>query len=213
MTAHAPRASESTAAARGAAPRRSPPEPDAELLRLLVARDREAFERLHALYAEFVHSVATRFDPSTAADVSQEVFLTLWQRIDRYEERARFSTWLFRVVANAALDAGRRRRRRPETPIDETSDRAPGPGAQRANPLFGPPVPANPEERIDLAAALATLSPKLRLPLVLRFWGGLDYDEIGQVLGLRAGTVASRLHRALDRLATHLDPPTTGSRR
>lgn len=214
MTARAPHAPGTTAAARGVAPsRRSPPEPDAELLRRLVARDREAFERLHALYAEFVHAVATRFDPSTAADVSQEVFLTLWQRIDRYEERARFSTWLFRVVANAALDAGRRRRRRPESPLDEGSDHAAGERPRIAIPLFGPATATSPEERIDLAAALATLSPKLRLPLVLRFWGGLDYDEIGKVLGLRSGTVASRLHRALDRLATHLDPPSSGSRR
>ena len=180
---------------RSVARRRPPPEPDPDLLRLLVARDREAFERLHALYAEFVHAVATRFDPSSAADVSQEVFLKLWQQIDRYQERARFSTWLFRVVANAALDSARHRRRRPEQTLEPATE------------LALEVAPADPLDRLDLAAAMATLSPKLRLPLVLRFYGGLDYDEIARALSLRPGTVASRIHRALERLSAHLDPP------
>lgn len=184
--------------------RRPPPEPDAALLALLVARDREAFERLHALYAEFVHAVATRFDPAAAADVSQEVFLTLWREIDRYEARARFSTWLFRVVANAALDGVRRRKRRPEQSLDDEPELRDGTGSGGRPELRSPP-PAIDRE-LDVRAALATLPPKLRMPLVLRFWGGLDYDEIARALRLRPGTVASRIHRALERLAGFLDP-------
>ena len=201
-------ASEKPAGAeRGVARRRPPPEPDPELLRLLVARDREAFERLHALYAEFVHAVATRFDPSSAADVSQEVFLKLWQQIDRYQERARFSTWLFRVVANAALDSARHRRRRPEQTLEPTNE------LERGLAFEVPPAePNDPIDRLDLAAAMAALSPKLRLPIVLRFYGGLDYDEIARALSLRPGTVASRIHRALERLSAHLDPPEGSSR-
>lgn len=200
---------ESGAALPASARRASPPEPDAALLALLVARDRAAFERLHALYAEFVHAVATRFDPASAADVSQEVFLTLWREIDRYQARARFSTWLFRIVANAALDAARRRRRRPEIALE--------PPAARRSPTGEPARPelefaaeaAALEVALDLRAALAELPPRLRLPLVLRFWGGLDYGEIARVLALRPGTVASRLHRALARLAVRLDATAT----
>lgn len=188
--------------------RRPPPEPDAALLALVLARDREAFERLHTLYAEFVHAVATRFDPAAAADVSQEVFLTLWREIDRYEARARFSTWLFRVVANAALDGVRRRKRRLEQSLDEDADRRAG--AERTErPELRSPPPALDRE-LDVRAALATLPPKLRLPLVLRFWGGLDYDEIARALRIRPGTVASRIHRALERLAGFLEPESGG---
>ena len=142
-----------------------------------------------------------------AADACQEALITVVRRLDRYDGRARFSTWLYRVATNACLDELRRRGRRP-TPVDDevlTAGRA----------ATGPAVDGAVADRVDIDHALAQLSEEFRAPVVLRDLCGLDYAEIAEVLDLPAGTVRSRISRGRAALAHVLagNPNPTTQRR
>jgi RNA polymerase sigma-70 factor (ECF subfamily) len=168
---------------------------DAELLRRLRERDSEALGELYDRHGARVHAVAARIDRGSAEDVAHEVFLKLWRHGGRFAGRARFATWLYRMTVNAALDQARRRKVRDAVALD----------ALAAEPAA--PEGASDAARLDLAAALAELPERLRAPIVLRFFAGLDYREIAAELGCREGTVASRLSRALSRLGARLGAP------
>lgn len=158
--------------------------------------DREAFACLFEASKDRVYNLALRLsgDPSEAADVTQDVFLKLLTRVGQFRGGARFETWLHRVVVNVFLDRARARRRL--VPLE---------GSVRSDPGPEPDRDAQRAETARLVArGVAGLDEKLRLPLVLRFVGGLSYDEIAAVLDLPMGTVASRLSRALRELAASL---------
>ena len=132
-----------------------------------------------------------------ADDAVQETMLRAWRNIGQFEGRAGFRTWLFRIVVNAARDQRRRGRR--WVPLDDAA------AAERPATEPTPEVAAMARDRErQVRAAVARLSPKLREPVVLRFVAGLSYGEIGAVLALPEGTVASRLSRGLERLGTAL---------
>lgn len=181
---------------------------DAELVAACRRGDPKAFEALFHATKDYVYGVALHMvrDESLAADVTQEVFLKLLRRIGQFDGRSAFRSWLYRIAVNAALDTVRRRRSPEE--LEEAA----------AHLLASRPV-VTPEERlagVDRAravrAAVARLPAKLRLPLVLRFVAELSYGEIAGALGLRPGTVASRLSRAQRRLARDLAADPEGGR-
>jgi RNA polymerase sigma-70 factor (ECF subfamily) len=140
-----------------------------------------------------------------AADAAQEALITVVRRLDRYDGRARFTTWLYRVVTNACLDELRRRGRRP-VPTDDAllAERPAGEG----------PVDGATADRLDIDAALTQISPEFRAPVVLRDLLGMDYAEIAEVLELAPGTVRSRISRGRGALAHVLaGNPTPASER
>ena len=173
---------------------------DEELLARLRGGDLEALGELYDRHAGRVRAVAAGIAPDLADDITHEVFLKLWRKSHRYAGRARLATWLYRLTINQSLDELRRRRR-----VLLAADL----DAAASNPISAS-APAATEEAIDLRTALAALPRKLRLPLVLRYYGGLDYREIARVLGCRGGTVASRLSRGLARLGARLQPKRAG---
>ena len=118
--------------------------------------------------------------------------------LDRFDGRSAFSTWAYRVATNACLDELRRRRRRPEPTADEDLDGASA-GASSGSTLD------QVGDRVDIDAALATLAPEYRAAVVLRDLVGLDYAEIGEILGAPPGTVKSRIARGRAALAEVLD--------
>jgi RNA polymerase sigma-70 factor (ECF subfamily) len=146
-----------------------------------------AFRRLFEAYRGRVYSTARHILGSDAAakDVTQQVFLAAWRHLERFSSEAEFAPWVYRVAVNTCLNERRR--------LGRFVDAAP------CEPTA---VPGQEEAVLarQIQAALAHLSPKLRVPLVLRHIEGLSYDEIAEVLGCTMGTVASRLsrgHRAL----------------
>lgn len=166
------------------------------LLTACCAGDREAFARLFDLCRDRVYAVALHMcgEPAAAADVTQDVFVKLLTRLPQFDARAAFTTWLYRIVMNTAIDHQRARRRTvalPDTLADER-----GTGVEERY--------AQGERQRRIGAALLTLPPKLRAPLVLRHIEGLAYHEIAVALGISPGTVASRLSRAHARLAREL---------
>jgi RNA polymerase sigma-70 factor (ECF subfamily) len=130
-----------------------------------------------------------------AADATQEALLAIVRGLPRYDGRAAFSTWSYRVATNACLDELRRRKRRPDPGLPELEE-APRGGA--------PDLDEAVADRHDLEAALAELPDEFRAPIVLRDVGGLDYSEIAEVLDLRPGTVRSRISRGRRHLAQAL---------
>jgi RNA polymerase sigma-70 factor (ECF subfamily) len=175
------------------------PEPSASLLDACRQGDREAVAALFEACKDRVYGLALHLtcNPSEAGDVTQDVFLRLLGRIGQYRGDARFSTWLYRVVVNVFLD--RRKSRRRWVPADETML------ARRASAEPDPEtllIRSQVQRRV--ASAVARLSVKLRVPLVLRYVGALSYSQIAETLGVREGTVASRLNRALRQLAEGL---------
>lgn len=164
--------------------------------------DRAALDRLlrdnhHRIYAVCRRVTANDAD---AADACQEALLAIVRGLPRFDARARFSTWSYRVAVNASLDELRRRGRRP-APTDEVlldrADTDPGPGQVA--------------ERLDVDAALDRLAPDFRAPVVLRDLCQLDYAEIAEVLGIPPGTVRSRISRGRAALAALLGPDTPGA--
>jgi RNA polymerase sigma-70 factor (ECF subfamily) len=165
-----------------------------ELLAACRAGDREAFGRLFDLCRDRVYAIALGIcgDRAAAADVSQEVFMKLLTRMAQFEGRARFTTWLYRMVVNAAVDERRASHRLTSLPDTLPDSRRHDDDYERT------------ERRRKIERAVQSLPAKLRTPLVLRHVEGLAYDEIARVLNLSAGTVASRLSRAHARLAREL---------
>lgn len=175
---------------------------ESALIDLCRTGDRDAFRDLYDRYGDAVHSIAWHFsgDPVVARDVTQQVFLKLFSVIGQYRGDSSFRTWLYRIVANACEDE-RRRTRRWLPFLDETLGSR---GRVRPDQLG---TSSRHELADEVAEAIAGLSPKLRLPIVLRYVEELSYDEIAQTLGISMGTVASRLsrgHRALAERLAHL---------
>jgi RNA polymerase sigma-70 factor (ECF subfamily) len=139
-------------------------------------------------------------EPSLAADVVQEAYVSAYQHRDRFRGDAPGPAWLHRIVVNAALAALRRRRTRVrEVAIvgfvrpDDTTQAA---------------------ERLTLLGALEALTPRQRAAVVLRYYHDYDYLTIAQMLGTSPTNVGAMLSRALDRLRVELERPapiTTGA--
>lgn len=136
------------------------------------------------------------------ADATQEALIAIVRGLPRYDGRAAFSTWAYRVATNACLDELRRRAKRPLTGMsDEVTA-----GARRIDGREGPgsdPAGAV-ADRLDVDAALATLSFEHRCAVVLRDLCTLDYAEIAEVLAIPPGTVRSRIARGRAALADAL---------
>jgi RNA polymerase sigma-70 factor (ECF subfamily) len=135
-----------------------------------------------------------------ASDATQEALLALVRGLPRFDGRSSFVTWSYRVATNACLDELRRRRRRP-LPVDELIT-----PVSSSNDVAGGVT-----DRLTVDGALAALPPEFRAAVVLRDVCALDYAEIGEVLGIPAGTVRSRIARGRAAVAAQItgnpEPP------
>jgi RNA polymerase sigma-70 factor, ECF subfamily len=165
-----------------------------ELLAACRNGDPRAFEEVVRLTYRHVYTQALRIvgDRQEAEDVSQDAYLRVFKGLDGFRGEAQFETWLYRIVANAALSHLRRRRRFGELvvdPEDETSEpSAPSEFAERT------------VDRESLSRALQALPVSLRSVVVLKDVYGLSCQEIGDQIGVSEGAVKVRLHRARKRL-------------
>jgi RNA polymerase sigma-70 factor (ECF subfamily) len=175
---------------------------DARVVESCQQGDREAFRLLFETHKDKVYSIALYFfggDSALASDITQQVFLKLFTRIGQFRRQSEFTTWLYRLTTNTCIDEQRRRRR--FTPLPET---------QAAPPVPHATLPAAEARfmRLEIADsvrdAIATLKPKLRIAILLKYFEELSYEEIAEVLDCSKGTVASRLHRGHSILAQRL---------
>jgi RNA polymerase sigma-70 factor, ECF subfamily len=161
--------------------------------------DRRALEVLLDRHADRIHAVCRRVltDREDALDATQEAMIAIARGITRFDGRAAFTTWMYRVATNAALDEARRKQRRPR-PVDDIADastRVPASrdtsGASSRDGRFDAVV----ADRLDIDAALRTIPDDFRAAVVLRDLCDLDYAEIAEVLEIPPGTVRSRISR------------------
>lgn len=179
--------------------------PDRELMARVAGGDRDAFSILMRRHEDMVFAVCLRVlgDREAALDVTQEVFLTVFRKADRYRGDAAVTTWLYRVAMNACYDQLRKRRRRPVEPLPEHHD----PADTTADAAF-----TSVELRPAVEQALAGIPPDFRSAVVLSDIHGLGIAEIAGILGVAEGTVKSRVFRGRRLLAASLGNLREGSR-
>lgn len=168
----------------------------------LAARgDRRAFERVYREHANRVFSVCVRMvgDRGKAEELTQDVFVRAWEKLETFRAEAQFSTWLHRLAVNVVLNdrqAEGRRRKRMDDGVEDMDAIAYG----DVRPL---PVPGL---SLDLEAAIAALPNGARKVFVLHDVEGYTHEEIGEMLGVTAGGCKAQLHRARMLLRRMLTP-------
>ncbi|MCX7819095.1 MAG: sigma-70 family RNA polymerase sigma factor [Kiritimatiellae bacterium] len=180
------------------------------LLRRARAGDVEAFAALFEPLRPAVYAVARRLvGESDAEDVVMDTYLRAWTHLPGYRGGASLKTWLLRIARNACLDLLRRRSARPLASLSRESPDEP-PVADVEDPTVSTPaeLAGGRDAAAMLRAALARLDAPHRDVLVMRYEDGLSYAEIAAAMGLRIGTVMSRLFNAKRKLRLiweHLD--------
>lgn len=176
---------------------------DAELVRQSRSGQTAAFGVLVARYQDRVFNTCYRIchRHADALDLTQATFLRAFESLERFESRARFYTWLFRIAVNLAISHCRRARRRP-VPLDDDDEAEAAPlSATVASREPGVvEVAVRREETRQVEQALAQLDEEHRAVLVLKDIEEMDYATIAEVLDVPVGTVKSRIHRGRLRL-------------
>jgi len=168
--------------------------------------DDEALEEIYRRYVGRVFGLCRYMLDSRegAEDATSEVFLKLQRTIESYDGSIPFPRWLLRVAGNQCIDALRRRRRGLKVFV-EVEDGAAVIEATSAEPS---PLGAviSKEERVQVRDTIARLPENYRVPLVLRYYSELSYDEIAEQLGLERNYVAALIFRAKQELRRRLAP-------
>ncbi len=170
-----------------------------ELINLLKAGDRDAFNRLIEEYQSKVYNIAMGMlsDPDDALDAAQEVFINVYKSISSFKENSSLSTWIYRVCANVCKDFLRKRMRRPGiVSIDSQDDEDTEPIEITDNTHSPEQIWEKEELKNLVRSEMDKLSPEYKEVLLLCDIEGLSYDEISLILKCPVGTVKSRLNRA-----------------
>ena len=189
---------------------------DPAILQGLRAQDAAVIEKVIRSNSGRLLSVARRMlgNEADAQDAVQDAFLNAFRSLDSFHGDARLSTWLHRILVRAALMKLRRRRRKPETSIDDLLPKfhADGHAALPAVARDESPTTAleRQEVRDQVQAAIDRLPENYRTVLVLRDIEGLGTEEAAQMLGESTAAVKTRLHRARMALRGLLDPIVRG---
>lgn len=187
-------------------------EEDVELISLFLRGDNDAFTRLVIKYQNKVHNLCYRIvgDKDEAKDMAQEVFVTAHKSLKNFRGESLFSTWIYRVTVNHCKNRIKylgRRRYFQTLSIDQPQQVDDG-------ELYYEPEDESPDAEMELASeeiqtlvqdAIASLDADHRLVVVLRDIQDLSYEEIADIVGIKVGTVKSRIHRARNDLKKKLE--------
>ena len=187
----------------GEAPESGPANTDEELVRLVVAGERDLFAPIYERYYWRVFRMAYGMTDNhgSAEDLTQEIFMRAYQRLKEFRGQSAFSTWLYRVAVNHSLNY--RRKHQVEAREESTCE-------TDAQPMVDGSTTAETglmrqQMTVQVHRALLTLKPKLRMIVILKDIEGLSYEEIAQRTNCSTGTVASRLNRSRKLLARKLE--------
>jgi RNA polymerase sigma-70 factor (ECF subfamily) len=173
------------------------PQPDLGVLRKAQRGDERAFSIIVRTYEQPVYNYVLRLtgDRSLSEDLTQEVFLRVYQGLPSFSLRSRFTTWLFQVTKNRVLDELRAMERRPRAVV--ALDDVP--------PLEVVDAPVERSEAIDAVwRAVESLNPDLKMALLLRDVVGLSYTEIAETLEITLATVKWRIYKAREEVQLSL---------
>lgn len=180
-----------------------------ELIEAAKVGDRSAFEELVRRTYLDTYTLAHRLtgNEEDARDVAQEAYLRAWRGIGKFRGDAQFSTWLYRITANASAAHLRKRRRHAAEPFDEARH-----DSLELRPDSSPAAVAEGRELLGkLSAAVDALPPKLRQVVVLRDVYSLPHEAIAAELGISEAAAKVRLHRARRKLRDVLDARDEGT--
>ncbi len=168
------------------------PGTDLELAQASAAGNEWAFETIYRSHVRKVYSICLRMlgDPLDAEEVTQDVFIRLFQKIGTFRGDSALSTWLYRLAVNTALMFLRHKQRQLKYEANGGLSPMPGsapPGSRRDGLWL---------DRIALERAIARLPPGYRTVFVLHDIEGYQHEEIAQMLGIAVGTAKSQLHKA-----------------
>ncbi len=170
---------------------------DRDLIRRYLEGDGSAFDELMRSHEDRVFAICLRMmkNRDAALDATQDVFLTVFRKADRYKEQAAFSTWLYRVAVNTCYDHLRRQQRKRTQSMPDHVD--------PSDPRSGDEFHAV-ELRPDIETALAGLTPEFRAAVILVDLDGMSLEGAADTLEIPVGTVKSRVFRARKKLAREL---------
>ena len=170
---------------------------DTALIERYLRGDVNAFNDLMRVHEDRVFAICLRMlrDREAALDATQETFITVFRKVDRFSGHSAFSTWLYRVAVNTCYDQARRRGRRPTEPLPQEG----GPPDERTATALD-----SAELRPDLEAALARIPTEFRAAVVLCDAQGLSLQTAAEIMGIPVGTVKSRVFRGRRLLAEAL---------
>lgn len=180
---------------------------DEELMERLVFKDLQAFRELYKRFGNLVYSTCLRIvrDNQVAEDMTQEIFIRIWRKPDRYvAQRGRFVTWLTSVTRNRAVDEvrSRNRRYRHETMSPEEHQRDIA-GPETNDPALTAELA---DQRRLILTAMAGLPAEQRAVIELAYFGGLTQQEIAEKLSQPLGTVKTRIRLGMQKLRAALTP-------
>jgi RNA polymerase sigma-70 factor (ECF subfamily) len=173
---------------------------DAELITRCRNGDLGAFEELYRQHASRLYNLASRMAPTRAdaEDLLQEIFLLAHRKLETFKGDSALSTWLYRLGMNVCLDFVRSRQARSGRVTDSLDDDEPG----------GPPAPQTAPldtvARVDLERAIAELPAGCRAAFLLHDVEGFEHHEVGDILGVSAGTSKSQVHKARVKIRSFL---------
>lgn len=180
---------------------------DVELVERHRCGDLQAFDEVYERFGEMVYNLALRLSGNReeAADLTQEIFLRIYRHLGSFGGRSTLKTWVFRIAVNHCRD--RLSRHYPAMqPIDDEVERG---GIPIADPGRGPEeLAVAADEGRRVMEGLSRIPPVFCEAVVLRDLEGLSYEEIAEVLGVRVGTVRSRIARGREQLRLLLEKGT-----
>lgn len=210
------RMSESPQSSAGSGEARPDRGADARDVERVLAGDQDAFRLLVERHSRGLFRLAYRMtrNEQDAEEVVQDTFLRAYRKLDRFESRANFGTWIYRIAVNCSLD--RIRKRRTEDQHRELSAARESDETAAFNPLDSRATDSPAPERLVLSAeigacvnlALQELSAAERAAFVMRHWEGRGIDEISRALNLRASATKNTVFRAIHKLRRALEPLT-----
>lgn len=162
------------------------------------AGDQAAFASLVESYQKPVYNLAYRMlgNSVEADDAAQETFIRMYTRLHTYDSQRKFSSWLLAIASHYCIDVLRRRR------INWASIEDLPPMIELSMPETRQPEQAllNSQSADTVQQLLDTLAPAYRVPIILRYWYDMSYQEIADTMGVTESTVKTRLHRARSKL-------------
>jgi RNA polymerase sigma-70 factor (ECF subfamily) len=180
-------------------------DPELAIIALACAGDRRAFSRLVETYQTPLYNLCYRMlgNPHDAEEAAQEAFLRAYTWLDSYDPARPFKTWLFAIADHYCIDRLRRRRL---TWLSLDDEPALDTAAWRSSAPTPEETAMRRERDADIQALLASLPPKDRSALVMRYWYDLSYEEIAAATATTVSAVKGRLHRARCALESLVNP-------